>query len=131
MGKIVNGKIEGECSPCEPLFFGLAINCRDEGVLCKGKGQTLIRAKFFPFPYDPLPFSNAAKGVSPLETPAFAGLRSCPERNATLVPSGTRPLFRARRDHCSERDATLVPSETGTLNFCLTGIVISNLSYFF
>ena len=28
MGEIVNGKIEGECSPCEPLLFNLAINCK-------------------------------------------------------------------------------------------------------
>jgi len=31
MGEIVNGKIEGACAPCEPIFL-FAINCRDESV---------------------------------------------------------------------------------------------------
>ena len=59
--------------PLRPYLFNLAINCKVVSVLCKGEENPLVRAKFFPFPYDPLPFSNAAKGVSPLETPAFAG----------------------------------------------------------
>ena len=47
---------------------------------------------------------------------ASVASRLLPERDATLVPSETRPLCRAERDHCAERDATLVPSGTRPLS---------------
>ena len=39
-------------------------------VFFRGEEGQLFEAVFPPLPYDPSPLRNAAKGVSPLETPA-------------------------------------------------------------
>ena len=67
----------------------------------------LIRAR-----RDPYPERDAT--IVPSETRPLSRARrnNRPERDATIIPSETQPSSRARRDHHPERDATLVPSET-------------------
>ena len=138
-----------------PKAFDLAINCRDEGVLCKGEENPLVRASGFPLPLRSPSFPQRCSGASPrdpqslvlakgfcsLEQKVFArsskrslharaeGLCSLEqrvftrliegsslERNKVSLSFGIRCLFRAGRDPRPERDATLIPSETRPLS---------------
>ena len=81
----------------------------------RGEEGQLFEAVFPPLPYDPSPPFHVAKGVSPLETPAFAGALSLTE--AFLV-RGTMP---------SSLGEDCVPCSSGSSNTARgSRVVLSN-----